>query len=276
VLTFYGDASSNEADAGTPIMVVSGFISSAKLWSEFERRWAKVLERYGIAYFRMSEFAGCRGQFEGWRERESDRREFLRRAIDIIRDIAWGSFAAGVLKDDWNLCNQDYELEERSFMPYPLCAWACVDLVRRWSRGERGNRPYRFEEIMFVLEEGDADQAAFVSLAKKDFETIVRPEPKIPKNGTPPIGALQAADFAAWHVRNALNRYDMGTLERFREDFEMLFEAVPYRDHAHFGMKPIAVMPKNKLVRMSTQNKADEAVSSLVRFCQDRGIRPRK
>jgi hypothetical protein len=63
-LTFYGDASFNEADVGPPSMVVAGFLTSAKLWKEFEKRWAKMLARFDIAYFRMVDLAHFKGPFK--------------------------------------------------------------------------------------------------------------------------------------------------------------------------------------------------------------------
>jgi hypothetical protein len=83
-LTFYGDGSWNKADTGPPIMVVAGFISSEKVWSDFENEWNRMLKHFGVSYFRMVEFAHFKGPYKGWEKREGDRRALIRRASAII------------------------------------------------------------------------------------------------------------------------------------------------------------------------------------------------
>jgi hypothetical protein len=77
-----------------------------------------MLARFGVRYFRMTEFVYFKGPFKGWENRETDRRELIQRAVAIIAGFAWASFGAGLLMDDWNLCNQQYMMEEEGFSPY--------------------------------------------------------------------------------------------------------------------------------------------------------------
>jgi len=90
-----------------------------------------------------------------------------------------------------------------------------------------------------------------------------------------PLGALQAADFAVWHVRNIIRKKHAGELKEYRRDFELLFSRVPaYPHHVHFSMD---VYPRRSLndrpELASIRNEDDQSEeASLVRFCQERRI----
>jgi hypothetical protein len=273
-LSAYFDESFNEEDIGPPIMVVAGFLSPEKLWlNEFEPRWAKLLKKFDIPYFRMEEFAHFKGPFTGWEKREDARREFLGKAIKIIGKTTIGSFATGVLIKDWERCNQHYELEEQLFRPYPLCGWACMDNVYRWCRRQR--RPYPRNQVMFFFEFGGPDQGDLIKVADRSFHVIPQTPRKIPQDGSPPLGALQAADFASWHVRNVLLKHNMGTLEQFRTDFDLLFSQFPNLAHVSFSMDISPPEPDmSKKVRITDDS--NSGMPSLIRFCADYHIPPRK
>jgi len=277
-LTFYGDASWNEADVGPPVMVVSGFLTSAKRWCGFEKKWSKMLARFEIPYFRMTDFAQCTGPFKGWREREPDRRALIQSATAIISEFAWASFGAGLLTEDWKLCNQQYMMEEEGFFPYPLCGWTCIDHVRLWCNGQnRARKPYPFKDVVFFFERGDPHQGHLERLAYEDRGKIVHFEDKIPKDGAPPIGAFQAADFAAWHVRNVMGKFEAGKLDRFRTDFELLFANVEWQNHhADFSMTRAEDRPKHPLYRVTNDDASRNQEPSLIRFCQDYGKIPKR
>jgi hypothetical protein len=270
-LTFYGDASWNQADVGPPVMVASGFLTSEKLWGDFEKKWTAMLKHFGVRYFRMAEFAHRKGQFKGWEDRESDRKEFIRRAVAIISEFAWASFGAGLLTDDWELCNRQYLFKEEGFYPYPLCSWTCIDQVRLWCLGRnRLRKQYPFKDVVFFFERGDPNQGHLDKLAYRDFDKVLHFEDKIPKDGAPPIGAFQAADFAAWHVRNVIGNFEAGNLERFRVDFELLFSRVEWKDHhADFSMKLPSERPQNRLYTITNDDPLLSDQPSLVRFCED-------
>jgi predicted RNA-binding protein with PUA domain len=74
-LTAYFDAS-GKPDAGYEL-VVSGFISTAKKWRRFEEKWQRLLDKEGLPYFHMKEFAPSTGIFKHWKNDEQRRRRFL-------------------------------------------------------------------------------------------------------------------------------------------------------------------------------------------------------
>jgi len=244
------------------------------LWIGFEKQWAKMLLRFGVPYFHMVEFAHFKGPFKGWQKREEDRRALIREAVSIIKEFTWGSFAAAVLVEDWTKCNQLYQMEEGGFFPYPLCGWTCIDHVRRWCLGENlRHTKYPFSNVLFFFERGDPDHGHLSRLAERDFKKLLEFQDKIPIDGSPPIGAYQAADFAAWHVRNAMGKFESGKLERFREDFELLFSSMEWQQHhADFSMTRIADRPQSPFIRITNDDPRWDEEPSLIRFCQDVNI----
>jgi hypothetical protein len=273
-LTAYFDGSWTDKPNDPPwLMAVGGFISSEKRWLWFEDKWAKLLAHFGLKYFQMKEFTTCKGEFVGWKERESDRREFIRRATDLIGKTAWQSFAAAVLKDDWDYCNHGYALDENQFSPYPLCGWACIQHVRIWCQSQR--RPYSLDQVLYFFEKGDPNQDDLRKRAETDFGIGVHTPKAIPDDSkVRPLGALQAADFAVWHFRNVVRKHHAGVLENYRKDFELLFSKVPtYPHHVHFSM---AIYPHRSADDnpewASIRNESDSDEASLVRFCQDNKV----
>jgi hypothetical protein len=249
------------------ILVVTGFLSSVKLLADFEKRWAKLLADAGVPYFRMAEFAHSTGVFKDWKGNEGRRRAFLIKAIDIICEHVWVSIAAGVVLPAWQQCNQRYRLDEEDFRPYALCGWTCVDHVRLWCRAQR--RPYQLGDVLLVFEHGDPDQGQLRRRVLKDFGQPIEIREKIPTAGSRPLGALQAADFAAWNVRNVMLKYE--GLEVFRKDFDALINRVPHSGyHAHFSMN--ANLPDSKLVHIRNDFSPASMDPSLVRFCKDYGV----
>lgn len=270
-LTAYFDGSWNDDEPS--VMAVGGFISSEKRWLWFEKEWAKLLARFDLKYFRMEEFAHFHEQFKGWENREDDRQEFIRCATEIIGKTAWQSVSAAVLNDDWKFANEGYQLAENRFHPYPLCGWACIQHVRIWCREQK--RPYPVGQVIYAFEKGDPNQDELRKLADEDFGIEIQTIDKVPKDlNVKPIGALQAADFASWHIHNIVRRHHEGVLERYRKDFELLFSRVPtYPHHVHFSMEVHPRrLPEDEPELASIRNESDSDEASLVRFCQDHPI----
>ncbi len=256
-LTAYLDASGTQ-DEGT-YLIVSGFLSSEKLWLKFEREWKRVLDRAGINYFHMKEFTQSMGQFRAWKGQEEKRKELLRRLIDIIGRTTMQSFSAGVLLADWGQCNNQYQLREQRFTPYALCGWVCVEQVYRWCE----EKSYPKNEVLFIAERGDKGQGDLVRRVEQDYGVRLRLEAKVPEKVELPITPLQASDFAAWQINKHLRQHAEGTLKQLRRDFVSLLSRVPHQSyHRHFSMKPALTKTGQPSVRPP----------SLVRFCQDRRI----
>lgn len=268
-LTAYFDESFN--DPPNPIMTVGGFIASERRWLSFERQWKQLLIDFKVGYFRMEEFAHFNGQFAGWREREDDRRAFLVRAIDLIADTALQSFSTTVLIADWEFCNQGFALDDKHFNPYAVCGFNNIDHVFWWCQRNSISK----DQVQFVFEKGNPSENNNLRIvADRQFGVEVHFERKIPENlFKQPLGALQAADFVSWHSHNVGRRFEEGTLDRFRYDFERLFAQVPhYPHHVQLSMRFISHKPESgpepsdgKLFEIKNQTNSDHA--SLVKFC---------
>ena len=254
-------------------MAVGGFVSSEERWCWFEDRWAKLLEHFGVKFFQMREFTSCTGQFEGWKDREPDRREFIRRATYLIRKTAWQSIAAAVLIDDWNFCNEGFVLDENGLYPYPLCGLTCIEHVQIWCHNRK--RPYPLGQVIYVFEKDDPNQDDLRKRAYTDFGMEIQTPKAIPDDpNVRPLGALQAADFAVWHYRNIVRKHEANELEDYREDFKLLFSHVPaYPHHVHLSTTIYPHRsPDDKPELASIRNETDSDEASLVRYCLEKKV----
>ena len=257
---------SGAAHQGTEL-VVSGFVSTVEKWKQFEGAWHKLLKNAGISYFRMLEFTSCTGEFAQWKMAngkpdEDRRRPFLQRLIDVVVKYSEQSIATGVLLKDWRRCNRYYRLAEENFQPYSLCGWTCIENVYQWC-DENGHRR---DQLLFFFEDGDHDKGHLETRVKQDFGIRLNFGGKVPKPNEPAMLPLQAADFAAWHVRRVLDEAALGTRPRRRYDFEELFSRVPYESyHRHYSMTPGIRTAPTPGKRFSPL-KISSGIPSLIRF----------
>ena len=184
------DASGRNADEDIAL-AVAGYAASRAQWEAFEIDWKKTLEGADISYFRMSEFINNGGQFAGWRERQEDKRKLLRDLTSIIKERVERAFGCVVLIRDFNAINSEYALVERFVYPFTLAAYETMKRMHLWAAAER-HMP-----ILAIFEDGDEDRGQLIRLARKELPEVLRPifQPK----SLPP---LQAADIAAWDLRN--------------------------------------------------------------------------
>jgi hypothetical protein len=261
VLTGYFDAS-GAPDQGS-VLVVSGFIAFESFWLEFEDRWNAVLRDAGITCFHMNEFINCKGEFEGWKQKQKKRERLLEKLGGIIVRTVLRSYACVVVLEDWNKANQEYELAENDLQPYALAGWDCVLRILGWSKDHLYNP-------LFVFEHGDKHQFSLIRRVDQDLGVIIRTglkKPNAKKPNEPAIVQLQSADFAAWQILNLNREFEAGyrrthEIEQVIEPwlwatFNRLFVAVPY-DHGNFSLQKNRPWDRYRSER-----------SSLVRLCED-------
>lgn len=218
MISLYCDAAGTERDA---LIAVGGVVSTAEKWRLFDDEWRLILKEFGLDYFRMSEFAQSRGQFEiGWKNTESKRRALLDQLITII--AAHIQFWTGtcVLKSDYDKVDADYKLHEHMY-PYTLCAKGCVAEANTWYEAH-----HRDDGIEYVFESGDDH---FPQL-RRDVENQygVIPIERKKRDATP----CQAADFAAYELLKAyrLLRVDTETIfQKYRVSFRRLNAIKPVK-----------------------------------------------
>jgi len=65
VFTAYFDASGSPDDPNVHYLTVAGFIATAGSWTLFDKRWKKILKKYGVEKLHMKDFSHSRGEFVG-------------------------------------------------------------------------------------------------------------------------------------------------------------------------------------------------------------------
>lgn len=64
------DGSGSTSDPNAKYLTLAGYIGTFDAWAEFERRWDKVLRRWGCSYLHMVDAWSFRGEFSGWTEKQ--------------------------------------------------------------------------------------------------------------------------------------------------------------------------------------------------------------
>ena len=110
------------------VVAVGGFMAGILRWRHFEREWRKVLERYGIEVFHMTDFETRQGQYATWSNEQ--RVAFVRQVIGVIRVHAWVAIAAAMVMKDYRALGE----EERRELghPYAMCGLKAVADTLRW------------------------------------------------------------------------------------------------------------------------------------------------
>jgi len=193
------DASGKEDDQD--YVVVAGFVSTAKIWKEFDRAWRSRLAEDQLAFFHMREWHHRTGLF---RDREYWTRERCSRLIDDLLEIILSHASA---KFSCAVINKSYaanisEANKRRFLlnAYVLAARAVIELVHEWTL-YRDNRP-----VEHVFEEGDEGKGMLIE--RMQIEGLHKPSFRWGKDTThrrtkasiPGFTPLQASDIYAYEV----------------------------------------------------------------------------
>src|SRR5947209_15066513 len=83
-LTAYMDETGHSGD--TAYVGMAGLVAPAAARKRFTRDWNAVLNRAGIKFFHMREFAHSRGQFKSWKNKSTDRDALYGKLFAIIKD----------------------------------------------------------------------------------------------------------------------------------------------------------------------------------------------
>jgi hypothetical protein len=155
------DASGKEDQ---PCLVVAGFLASHSDWQAFHNAWTERLEKEGLGYFHMVDFAANRKQFEGWRLLEDRRQQLYGDLIAIIQSHVYRQFACVIENQQFGRISavnrQEYRLNA-----YTLACRTCAADVRRWcSKNDFGDTP-----IGFAFEDGDIGKGMLIQRFRRGF-----------------------------------------------------------------------------------------------------------
>jgi hypothetical protein len=218
------------------VMAMSGYLSSSEGWERFESAWQQVLNDFGVEMFHMTEFECRLRGFTSWTN--ETRIEFLGRLIGVIRSDVFVAVGAAIEMKEYEALPPDDQ--SRLGHPYALCGVKAVADTLRWIDGkiakgvatgewavtERGkNVP-----VEFVVEAGDEGAGQLAEQLEKEqvsglFAGRILRCSFENKRG---VGALQAADFAAYETTKQLVR-TIGAYERaMRRSLEVFVSNIPY------------------------------------------------
>ncbi len=193
------DASGDEASQ--LIMVVAGFISSAGDWADFSKLWVERLQRDGLSYMHMKEYAHSTGQFaHGWKGDGKRRDALLADLMSIIKSHAYRKFGIVVRNDTFRATVSSETQKDWHLNAYSLAGRSCAKQVNQWAMEEKYRSP-----IELVFEKGDQGAGKLHHRLVEDGYGAPSFKPK--KDEVTPEGLaipsfvpLQAADFLAYEI----------------------------------------------------------------------------
>jgi hypothetical protein len=207
------DASGNEPQS--PICVLAGFVASSARWTDFSAAWQAALDEHPkLEYFKMTEAASLRGQFDrrrGWTETKRD--EKVLSLVRIIRDHVGVRVSAWIRNDDYDKHIRSLPMPVRHLgndSPYVMLVNQLV--VATATFGDR-HGIVTPPQYVFDAEMGfDREALTFWPHVKRTLDLSTRsdiakfvgeaPSFRDEKDYLP----LQAADLYAWQIRNHLLR----------------------------------------------------------------------
>lgn len=189
-LTAYFDDSGKKENK---LLVAGGYVATVRQWEQFTADWRIILARKGIEEFHRAEFNARK--IGDWPDLE--RQHFLADLAQIIHRHTQYAFCYAVNMADWHAVNAEYQLEEKNFYPYPLCARTCIRGVREWCAARGRDK----SEIEFIFDAGSEHGGHLIELLKRDVDPLLKglvPTPADSKKVRP----IQAADYFAWEIRH--------------------------------------------------------------------------
>lgn len=137
--------------AGSPFIVVAGYVSMLSQWAQFEREWREVLTEYGIlkedgsGNFHMTDFENRSLQPDGvFSHIDKGRGNVLiSKLVAIINRRVHTSIGVVIPISDYNevICTDEYRNVCGS--PYSLAVLACITLVGKWAES------YSYKESVY-------------------------------------------------------------------------------------------------------------------------------
>ncbi len=211
-------------DKASAVFTVAGYLATVEEWQAFTSEWDHVLVDFGITKFHMVDFAQSRGEFEAWEHEEEKRQQFMSQLIDIIDRRITHAFSLSLFREDYDIVNKEYRLEERLASPYALCALGVIHLAYQWHESHLDAR------MKFIFHERSLGKGKFMTFIEEHGATEDATNIAFMMDHR----ALEAADFAAYEHRlffeNVRNRILSDDVSRVRRTFELLHTKTMMRE----------------------------------------------
>ena len=184
MFTAYFDASGKK---DTPVLVVAGFVSEVRRWTEFSTRWKGLLAEQSFEYFHMNKFVARKKPFDKWGPGPSPERDsFFKQLVETSLRWTNKTISTIVPRRSYNAVNRHFQLDETFGGPYSLAGIGCIVRTLKWARRQK------IESLIeFIFEDGDEGKGRLDELARRRLK--VEPDFKSKQ-----LAPLQAADLVAW------------------------------------------------------------------------------
>lgn len=193
---FIDDSSSEKGDKR---LFMAGYLNRSDKWALFTKAWDEELKTApSIAYLRMVEANGLRGQFGGWGA--DARNKKLRSLARVINHFQPLSFQFTINRGEFFRVLKPVSPRGLG-NPHFTCSFSVIAGVARYVAGERVKVP-----IEFIFDEQEGVDTDLIILFHEMVKKLPRSARKLISGvpvfrndkDTPP---LQAADMLAWHLR---------------------------------------------------------------------------
>lgn len=202
--TAYFDASSSHQFPR--VMTVAGFVSTEAKWVKFEILWNSILQRYGVPYLHMKEFAHSTGEFNSWKGQDVKRKDFLSELINAAKLHVRKGFVYSLSLDDYEEVNKEFQLGAHWGNEYSLLGMSAVTSLLKWKDKHFPSMP-----VQCIFEDGDTDNHHLKRcLQSEHIPYSFAPKKSMQGSTMQYIAPFQLADFAAWENRLAYARWRSG------------------------------------------------------------------
>ncbi len=188
-----------------PVLVFAGLISEAERWAAFSEEWKQCLETPpAIAYFKMSEAAGRRHQFQGWSvaKRNAKLLELARICNRLVEAVVHCGVDIQGLEEALATPHAEKPLNEPYFWVFQNIIHSVgYDLL---NRGLKEEFEIIFDEHVIFAPRVKWYYPVFRHFAEPELQPILPVEPlfRSDKQFLP----LQAADLFAWCFRRGTSK----------------------------------------------------------------------
>lgn len=217
---------------GSPVTCVAAYLFDREQRLEFEHKWKKILGRYGLPYFQMSDCVYHRDHFASIAQRKCI--EIENEMIRAIGEHALLGLAIAVSETDYNSCSEG---EGPNASAYTFCCWQVLRGVHDWARKTQsvGEIIYFFEASQTSRGEASAFMERVLNTPRLRVRYRYAGHEFVSKQKAM---ALQAADILAWHQATQMKSWlkkDYG----IRADFQAL-QAKPHHDLFMAGRRAVS------------------------------------
>lgn len=207
-----------------PAYTIAGFVADVKAWRRFDRKWRKKLTDNDLKAFHMTDFEARRKKpYSEWTDRKRD--EMISSLISsIISNVNFGVVVT-IPKSEFDRLGKP--LRDRFHdNPYMWIASYSIGLISRHLKAKNIH-----ESVMYVFESGDDGEPEFkhtmtrIMLESERWKEALQVFSIMPglKSQFP---GLNAADFLAWEISNALPNIAGLSDEPMRPTLKRIIDAV--------------------------------------------------